>query len=323
MWLPSKTGISDPIELEGSNIEVKGRNPPYNVAVDHCSFSWGGDMNVKTNGNNTTFTNNIISEALHHPRHPKGPHSKGFLVESNHGPDNSHNTFFARNLLAHNVDRNPRHANNEMVIVNNLIYDARFGPQVEDGRSKTGPLTSTVVGNYIVETATTRYAMGIFFGWKPESRIYIGPDNFYGGKVQTDPWNSATTTSFVKQKRFGAKYAELDVPQVNRGDSPPVWVDGYQVLTAAESRDYVLTSAGARPADRDPVDRRVVDQVQLDTKQAGGISESQDDVGGWPELAENHRELTLPENPSSDDDGDGYTNLEEWLHGFAAEVEGR
>ena len=64
----------------------------------------------------TTFTNNIISEALHHPRH----------------------------------------ANNEMVIVNNLVYDARFGPQVEDGRSKTGPLTSTVAGNYILETATSR-----------------------------------------------------------------------------------------------------------------------------------------------------------------------
>ncbi len=26
-------------------------------------------------------------------------------------------------------------------------------------------------------------------------------------------------------------------------------------------------------------------------------------------------------NPTGDDDGDGYTNIEEWLHEFAAEME--
>jgi len=316
IWLPSKTGISDPLELEGS----KGKGP-RDIVIDHCSFSWGGDMNVKTNANNLTFTNNISSEALHHPRHPKGPHSKGFLVEANHGPDTAHNTFFARNLLAHNVDRNPRHANNEMVIINNLIYDVRFGPQVEDGRRKTGRLLSTVIGNYIIETKTTRYSLGIFFGMKPESRIYFGPDNFYSGKVQTDPWNSEKTTKLVLQRRFGGKYADTEVPLANRADKPPVWVEGYKVLPVLEVREHVLANAGARPADRDAVDRRVVDQVRNDTKQAGGIIASQVDVGGWPELAENRRELQVPENPNGDNDGDGYTNLEEWLHAFAAEVE--
>ena len=29
------------------------------------------------------------------------------------------------------------------------------------------------------------------------------------------------------------------------------------------------------------------------------------------------------DEPSGDDDGDGYTNLEEWLHGYAAKVERR
>ena len=36
---------------------------------------------------------------------------------------------------------------------------------------------------------------------------------------------------------------------------------------------------------------------------------------------EAYRKLTLPENPHADDNGDGYTNLENWLHAFAAEVE--
>ena len=321
IWLPSKTGISDPLELEGSS--GNGQVSPHDIVIDHCSFSWGGDMNVKTNANGLTFTNCISSEALHHPRHPKGPHSKGFLVEANHGPDSAHNTFFARNLLAHNVDRNPRHANNEMVIVNNLVYDVRFGPQVEDGRSKTGRLLSTVVGNVIIETKTTRYCLGIFFGMKPESRICIAPDNFYGGRVQTDPWGSEGKTSIVIQRRFGDKYSETEVPLDNRVDEPPVWAEGYQVLPVVDVREHVLANAGARPADRDPVDRRVVDQVRNDTKQAGGIIASQADVGGWPKLAENRRELSVPDNPSGDDNSNGYTNLEEWLHGFAAEVERR
>lgn len=82
--------------------------------------------------------------------------------------------------------------------------------------------------------------------------------------------------------------------------------------------DWVLANAGARPADRDPVDARVVTSVR---ERTGAIIASQEDVGGWAELEETHRELTLPGNPNSDEDGDGYTNLEEWLHGYARAVQ--
>lgn len=81
---------------------------------------------------------------------------------------------------------------------------------------------------------------------------------------------------------------------------------------------WVRANAGARPADRDPVDARVVKQVRLRT---GNIPTSQTDIDGWPDLAENRRELTIPKNPNGHDDGDGCTNLEEWLHSHAAQVE--
>jgi hypothetical protein len=68
------------------------------------------------------------------------------------------------------------------------------------------------------------------------------------------------------------------------------------------------------------VDLRIVNEVQTLT---GRIIDHPSDVGGWPVLAENHRPLTTPTNPNGDDDGDGYTNLEEWLHQMAAQVEGR
>ena len=109
------------------------------------------------------------------------------------------------------------------------------------------------------------------------------------------------------------------VANVNRVGEPPITVPGYQVKPAAEVEEWVLAAAGARPADRDPVDARAVKDVR---DRAGSIPASQNDVGGWPDLAENRRKLTLPVDPNGDDDGDGYTNLEEWLHGHAAVVEG-
>ena len=46
-------------------------------------------------------------------------------------------------------------------------------------------------------------------------------------------------------------------------------------------------------------------------------------AGGWPALAENNRPLESAVNsiPPGDSDGDGYTNLEEWLQSFASNVE--
>ncbi|HRZ18216.1 MAG TPA: pectate lyase, partial [Candidatus Hydrogenedentes bacterium] len=83
--------------------------------------------------------------------------------------------------------------------------------------------------------------------------------------------------------------------------------------------DWVLAGAGARPADRDAVDTRVVDGVRTG---AGRIIDSQEQVGGMPQDAATRRPLEPPPAPGADDDRDGYTNLEEWLHAQAGEVEG-
>ena len=101
---------------------------------------------------------------------------------------------------------------------------------------------------------------------------------------------------------------------------PPVWIDGLAARPSGEVEAWVLEQAGARPADRDAVDQRIVDGVRNRT---GRVIDSQRDVGGWPALPSVSRPAAVPANPDGDADGDGYTNLEEWLHALAAEVEGR
>ena len=83
----------------------------------------------------------------------------------------------------------------------------------------------------------------------------------------------------------------------------------------------------ARPADRDPVDARIVKSVRdrtgniINCVAANGTTRCQRNGGGWPSLAENKQALTLPANPN-EVGADGYTNLEKWLHKMASKVEG-
>ena len=93
-------------------------------------------------------------------------------------------------------------------------------------------------------------------------------------------------------------------------------------------REHVLRYSGARPADRDVVDRRIVEQVRSGTGRiincvsSNGTARCQRNGGGWPSIAENRRTLTLPANPNTVT-ASGYTNLELWLQRMAAQVEGR
>jgi hypothetical protein len=103
--------------------------------------------------------------------------------------------------------------------------------------------------------------------------------------------------------------------------------------SAAVAYDKVLRFAGASLV-RDSVDGRVVAGV---LNRSGRLIDSQADVGGWPELARGtpwidrdgdgmpdawERAHGLnPADPTDGDrdrDGDGYTNVEEWLNVLAA-----
>lgn len=280
------------------------------VVVDHCSFSWAPDENVQTRGNDLTFRHNIFSEGLDSARHHKGGHSRGLLI-MNQGPDNTRvegqRVAVIGNLFAHNKGRNPTvNGGATAVVANNLVHDANFAMKA-DGTARRGHQLVNFQANVVLRTNFPVVARARH----PDTRYYVGTDNLFNG-----------TTLRSKDHAWEHVHMPFEpgVAPINRADQPPITVPGYQLKPAADVETWVLAQAGARPADRDPVDVRIVRQVHA---RSGSIPASQDDVGGWPELADNVRPLTLPPDLHRDDDGDGYTNLEEWLHGYSAAVEGR
>jgi hypothetical protein len=89
----------------------------------------------------------------------------------------------------------------------------------------------------------------------------------------------------------------------------------------------VLRYAGARPYDRDSVDKRIVTHVKerkgqiINCVTSNGSSRCKLSAGGWPYYSQNTRRLTLPANPSTVG-SNGYTNLENWLHSLDQTVQG-
>lgn len=302
-------------------LRINGPNPINNVVIDHCSFSWAMDeiAQVWAEFDNITWSNNVFSEPLFDSLHTKGPHSMGPLLDTSAGK-----IALIGNLIAHANNRNPRTGAGTLMFVNNVTYNRGQKGMVLFNAPGL-PSTNTIVGNVFKDGPNTSQRQPITLdnsdngktnGMLQDTRIHVA-DNI-GSGATSDPWSLVQNTS--------------DVP---RSDlewlTPPVWLENLTAKTTANDvvLNSVLENAGSRPADRDTVDTRVINEVRIGVGQiincvaADGTERCQKNGGGWPQYAQNTRTLDVPSNPSGDDDGDGYTNVEEWLHTIAAEVEGR
>lgn len=302
-------------------LKIISNEPISNIVIDHCSFSWGIDENIEVwnKWGNVTISNTIISEPLRDSFHSKGLHGLGVLMGTTRA--NTRSSFIG-NLIAHSHGRNPRSNATEFVMVNNVIYNAKGA---ETMLFNDSGLTSrnTIVGNVFIKgrdasdavkpirlTGSTQWGTGLLVGTK----LYVA-DNV-ARSATGDPWSIVDNqTSFSR----GVLEA-LDVLS---------WPTDLEALPAEEVTEHVLQNAGTRPDQRNAVDARVVADVRNGTGRIincvsdNGTARCAKNAGGWPELAQNTRRLEIPDDPNADPDGDGYTNVEEWLHAMSAEVEGR
>jgi len=276
----------------------------YNVVIDHCSFSWATDENTGTwyPTHDVTYQWCIISEGLYDSYHPEGPHSMGMLI----GPE-SYRTSIHHTLFANNANRNPLvGAYGETEVINNVVYNWMWGSTEFQHYSSAAAQYGNIIGNYYKAGKNTlgkNQAIMVYYATAP-SKFYIH-DNIGPARTSNNQDDWAIVLSSSNRDTL-------------RSNTPTFQSTGITTQSAFDAYDSVLTNAGARPGDRDSVDKRIVGEVKMGS---GQIIDSQYDVGGWPTLAKNYRALTVPSNPHSDSDADGYTNLEEWLQAYSAEIE--
>lgn len=64
-------------------------------------------------------------------------------------------------------------------------------------------------------------------------------------------------------------------------ENRPVWPKGFIAKLSQEVKNFVLKNAGARPWDRDDIDKRIIQQVENGTNR---VIHSEQEVGGYPEI---------------------------------------
>ena len=265
----------------------------YNVVVDHCSVSWAVDENVSTwyqNVHDVTIRYSIIAEGL-----LKGvENSKGLLVG-----DHSQRVSAIGNLFANNRDRNPTlKGNTTSVLINNLIYNSGYWGVLLSDYEGRGRIQANVVNNLYRPGPSTSRSSPFTFA----QRAPYGAQLYLAGNVSED---MLFRTNVAPDPRVSSWITGLNFPTT--------------MLPANKVESFVLANAGARPKDRDAVDKRIVREV---TTHGGKLINSQRDVGGWPRTGATYRALSLPANPQGDSNGNGRSNLEEWLDRYLVAVEG-
>lgn len=255
--------------VEGDAISIAGGS---RIILDHVSASWSVDETLSVSARygpsegiyDVTVQWSIISESLRKGGHAKGEHGYGSLIRGGRGARFS----FHHNLWAHHVQRMPRPGN--------------YTPASED---PVGPLIE--------------FRSNVFYNWggnaagynadKDSAATYAFINNCYIAGPDSKKHlifreeNPLAKSWFAGNRMNGKLPAQqrdlvqgIWNPLSTAPDFAPVRAD-----PAPRGCDAVLSKAGAS-APRDMVDRRIVGDVAART---GKIIDSQDDVGGWPDLA--------------------------------------
>lgn len=319
---------------EVDSIWVRGGR---DVILDHCSASWSVDENVSASEapDRVTVQWCLIAEALDDSVHSKGPHSMGSLINGSRGSRIS----FHHNLYAHHESRCPRpgnvlhHTDDPDGLLldfrNNVVYNwggsdpagANFDTDsvsrynFAGNTYRSGP-DSEQSFEIILDPPSIRFDYWAFKEHSPHAVAHFADNAMDGDRFD---WENVLLDDAVSRSSFQRR--------------TPFPTPGGELAAESPESAYmaVLADAGAHP--RDAVDRRVIHEVMT---RGGGIIDSQDEVGGWPVLEpgtppadadrdgmpddwEMNRGLDpgSPADAADDRDGDGFTNVEEYLNGLA------
>jgi hypothetical protein len=317
-------------DLSGSEGDAMWGREKQNIIIDHCSMSWSVDEAASFYDNQDfTLQYCILSESLYASVHSKGNHGYG-------GIWGGQGATFHHNLLAHHTSRNPRFCGSrytgrpDLELVdhrNNVIYNWGFNSCYggEAGNQnmvanyyRSGPATSSSVRDRILDPDANENGYGHYY---------------IAGNV-TDGFPAVTEDNWL-----GVDGISQEVKDQIRLDTP-LEAPALTPHDAYEAFEHVLARAGAIVPKRDAIDSRIVYETRTRSAQYGGvygagegIIDSQETVGGWitlesttppedsdhdgmPDAWEDQKGLnkTDPSDRNGDLNGNGYTNLEDYLN---------
>ncbi len=332
------------------------------IILDHCSMSWSIDECSSFYGNEFfTMQWCIMTESLRKSVHGKGNHGYG-------GIWGGKNASFHHNLLANHSSRNPRfdhpnvyenpsdparrgHVDYRCNTVYNWGDNSTYGGEgawfnMVNNYYKAGPASKDrkyfIDANGIYTSNGTDYGYPYLYmsGNVHSKYADITADNSLGVYWHDDKTNDPS------ENKDRLKEAAM-------GLVGPAGEPVYTMTQSAEEAFRLICAVGGASLRRDAVDKRACDDAVSGKAtfddggngSTGGIIDTQDAVGGWPEYAATESELAAVKD--TDDDGmpdwfeeqfglnrtnssDGneksldekgrYTNLEMYLHYLVRDI---
>ena len=256
------------------SVKVQGSSAA-SILLKNLSMSWGVDSNMVTAGavEAVTVRDSIIAEALYDSIHPLGPRGNGVLVG-----EGARGVVFQGNLLASNYDRNIRWKYDTWgEMINNVVYgwggtSSWNTTNISDTDNIDIGTLLDVVGNvYLPGPVGNAQAYAVYSANTPTGTRLFMRDNI------APQLTNVESRYRVNSRIFNGPVATL----------------------ASDTFESVLSKAGARPWDRDPVDARVINGVRAGTL---GIRDS---VGSWPTVIVNTRPLPIFGDSITDGDLNG------------------
>ena len=259
--------------------------PPKNILLENISLSWAIDENIGTWGegiSNVSLRASLIAEALRNAGHPKGAHSMGFLVgKGNKAVEITGNIFTSNNR------RNPvLSTGTSSYVANNFIYNpGQFAVHMFSGEK-----LATLVRNIVVRGPDSRRDLKwlVLHGPQENAQIYAA-------------------SNYCCERELAGQEAAPIFDAI----SPPVEAN-WELIPAGGVVDWTLKFAGSRPAERHPIDQRIIRDIRLGQ---GRIIDDPSEVGGYLQPHGEYAEssISLPSQPFERAGRLEKLRLEAWL----------
>jgi hypothetical protein len=221
------------------------------VVLRNVSVAWAVDENVGLQGHTdgVRIERALLFHPLRYGGHPKGAHSMNLLLGSSVG-----RVIVLGSVLAGADQRNPRAtAGNRLTFVNNLVVaPGAAASHLEPGSDVSSVGAIDVIGNAYVAAPYTHCrhpAIRVheaFLSPTAATRVYLA-DNHVDNERKTDC----------------LRLPPPDLPGL--AAVPLTQVLGWPVIPGRDVEAAVLPFAGSHPAQRNPVDAEVVDEIRNGT----------------------------------------------------------